>query len=105
MKQKVVWDILKSPVVTEKAVIAKDEAVNNEAVAQVLTFRVNTDANKTEIKSAVEGIFNVKVTAVRTVNYQGKMKRRGRYEGRRPSWKKAFVTLEKGVTVEYGEAI
>lgn len=105
MKQKVVWDILKSPVVTEKAVIAKDEAVNNEAVAQVLTFRVNTDANKTEIKSAVEEIFNVKVTAVRTVNYQGKMKRRGRYEGRRPSWKKAFVTLEKGVTVEYGEAI
>lgn len=105
MKQKVVWDILKSPVVTEKAVIAKDEAVNNEGVAQVLTFRVNTDANKTEIKSAVEEIFNVKVTAVRTVNYQGKMKRRGRYEGRRPSWKKAFVTLEKGVTVEYGEAI
>lgn len=105
MKQKVVWDILKSPVVTEKAVIAKDEAVNNENIAQVLTFRVNTDANKTEIKSAVEEIFNVKVTAVRTVNYQGKMKRRGRYEGRRPSWKKAFVTLEKGVTVEYGEAI
>lgn len=105
MKEKVVWDILKSPVVTEKAVIAKDEAVNNEGVAQVLTFRVNTDANKTEIKSAVEEIFSVKVTAVRTVNYQGKMKRRGRYEGRRPSWKKAFVTLEKGVTVEYGEAI
>lgn len=105
MKQKVVWDILKSPVVTEKAVIAKDEAVNNEGVAQVLTFRVNTDANKTEIKNAVEEIFNVKVTAVRTVNYEGKMKRRGRYEGRRPSWKKAYVTLEKGAQVEYGEAI
>ncbi|HZH33247.1 MAG TPA: 50S ribosomal protein L23 [Pyrinomonadaceae bacterium] len=105
MKAKTVWEILKSPVITEKAVIAKDEALDNEAVAQVLTFRVNEDADKLEIKRAVEEIFNVKVTAVRTVNYQGKMKRRGRHEGRRPSWKKAFVTLEKGATVEYGEAI
>jgi large subunit ribosomal protein L23 len=92
-------------VITEKAVIAKDEALDNETVAQILTFRVNEDADKLEIKRAVEEIFNVKVTAVRTVNYQGKMKRRGRHEGRRPSWKKAFVTLEKGVTIEYGEAI
>ena len=105
MKSKIVWDILKSPVVTEKAVIAKDEAVSNEGAAQVLTFRVDTEADKIQIKNAVEEIFNVKVTAVRTVNYQGKMKRRGRYEGRRPSWKKAFVTLEKGATVEYSEAI
>lgn len=104
MKEKVVWDILKSPVVTEKAVIAKDESVNN-GLAQILTFRVHNDANKNEIKKAVEEIFNVKVTAVRTVNYQGKMKRRGRFEGRRASWKKAFVTLEKGANVEYGEAI
>ncbi len=105
MKSKTVWDILKSPVITEKAVIAKDEAIDDEGTAQVLTFRVNNDSSKTEIKKAVEEIFNVKVTAVRTVNYQGKMKRRGRHEGRRPSWKKAFVTLEKGATVEYGEAI
>ncbi len=103
MKAKTVWDILKSPVVTEKAVIAKDEA--EEGAAQVLTFRVDGDASKLEIKSAVEEIFNVKVTAVRTVNYEGKIKRRGRYEGRRPSFKKAYVTLEKGATVEYGEAI
>lgn len=104
MKNKTVWDILKSPVITEKAVIAKDEAIN-DGLAQVLTFRVNPAASKQEIKGAVEEIFNVKVTAVRTVNYQGKMKRRGRHEGRRPSWKKAFVTLEKGANVEYGEAI
>jgi large subunit ribosomal protein L23 len=104
MKSKTVWDILKSPVITEKAMIAKDDAVE-DGQAQVLTFRVNNDADKTEIKKAVEEIFNVKVTAVRTVNYEGKMKRRGRYEGRRPSFKKAFVTLEKGATVEYGEAI
>ncbi len=103
MKKLTVWDILKSPVVTEKAVIAKDEI--EEGAAQVLTFRVNTNSNKDEIKKAVEEIFNVKVTAVRTVNYQGKMKRRGKHEGRRPSWKKAFVTLEKGAQVEYGEAI
>jgi large subunit ribosomal protein L23 len=103
MKAKSVWDVLKSPVVTEKAVIAKDEA--GEGAAQVLTFRVDGDSSKTEIRSAVEEIFNVKVTAVRTVNYEGKMKKRGRYEGRRPSFKKAFVTLEKGATVEYGEAI
>ncbi|HEX8567437.1 MAG TPA: 50S ribosomal protein L23 [Pyrinomonadaceae bacterium] len=103
MKAKSVWDVLKSPVVTEKAVIAKDEA--GDDAAQVLTFRVDGDSSKTEIRSAVEEIFNVKVTAVRTVNYQGKLKKRGRYEGRRPSFKKAFVTLEKGATVEYGEAI
>ena len=104
MKNRTVWEILKSPVITEKAVIAKDEAVN-DGLAQVLTFRVNPDATKDEIKKAVKEIFNVEVTAVRTVNYQGKMKRRGRHEGRRPSWKKAFVTLEKGASVEYGEAI
>ncbi|HEX8195722.1 MAG TPA: 50S ribosomal protein L23 [Pyrinomonadaceae bacterium] len=103
MKAKSVWEVLKSPVITEKAVIAKDEA--EDGAAQVLTFRVDQDASKTEIRSAVEEIFNVKVTAVRTVNYEGKMKKRGRYEGRRPSFKKAFVTLEKGATVEYGEAI
>lgn len=103
MKAKSVWEVLKSPVITEKAVIMKDEA--GDGAAQVLTFRVDGDASKTDIKSAVEEIFNVKVTAVRTVNYEGKVKRRGKYEGRRPSFKKAFVTLEKGATVEYGEAI
>jgi large subunit ribosomal protein L23 len=103
MKARSVWEILKSPVITEKAVIAKDEI--EEGAAQVLTFRVNQEATKTEIKAAVEEVFNVKVTAVRTVNYEGKMKRRGKYEGRRPSFKKAYVTLEKGATVEYGEAI
>jgi large subunit ribosomal protein L23 len=104
MKTKTVWDILKSPVVTEKAMIAKDDAAQ-DGKAQVLTFRVNKNADKNEIKQAVEEIFNVKVTAVRTVNYEGKMKRRGRFEGRRPGFKKAYVTLEKGAAVEYGEAI
>jgi large subunit ribosomal protein L23 len=72
----------------------------------VLTFRVDTKATKSEIKGAVEEIFNVKVSSVRTVQYEGKVKRRGRQEGRRPNWKKAYVTLRKGEpVVDYAEAI
>jgi large subunit ribosomal protein L23 len=104
-----VWNILKSPVVTEKSVILKEESsdeASDRVSGQVLTFRVDTKATKTEIKGAVEEIFNVKVAAVRTVQYEGKMKRRGRQEGRRPSWKKAYVTLRKGEpVVDYAEAI
>jgi large subunit ribosomal protein L23 len=104
-----VWSILKSPVVTEKSVILKEDSSEENSgrnAGQVLTFRVDTKATKTEIKGAVEEIFNVKVSSVRTVNYDGKMKRRGRQEGRRPSWKKAYVTLRKGEPmVDYAEAI
>ncbi len=87
------WDIIKAPVITEKALIAKEETQDGK---QLLTFRVDRDATKPEIKSAVEKIFDVQVDAVRTVNYLGKVKRRGRHEGRRPSWKKAYVTLREG---------
>ncbi len=98
-----VWDIIKSPVITEKALVAKEES---QDARQLLTFRVDTRATKPEIKSAVETIFQVQVDAVRTVNYAGKIKRRGRYEGRRPSWKKAYVTLKQGEKpLDYGEAI
>lgn len=98
-----VWDIIKSPVITEKALVAKEETQDTR---QLLTFRVDRHATKPEIKSAVESIFQVKVDAVRTVNYMGKIKRRGRYEGRRPSWKKAYVTLKQGEKpLDYGEAI
>lgn len=104
-----VWDILRSPVVTEKSVILKEDSSEENTdrkVGQVLTFRVDTKASKPEIKSAVEEIFNVKVASVRTVQYDGKMKRRGRQEGRRPAWKKAYVTLRKGEPmVDYAEAI
>lgn len=99
------WDILKSPVVTEKSVLLK-EATSTEGDAQVLTFRVDRKADKNEIRSAVEEIFGVKVAKVRTVQYEGKMKKRGRYEGRRASWKKAYVTLKAGEPmVDYAEAI
>lgn len=98
-----VWDIIKSPVITEKALVAKEESQDGR---QLLTFRVDTHATKPEIKSAIETIFQVKVDAVRTINYMGKIKRRGRYEGRRPSWKKAYVTLKQGEKpLDYGEAI
>jgi large subunit ribosomal protein L23 len=100
-----VWDILKSPIVTEKSVLLK-EATSEEGDAQVLSFRVDKKASKLDIKAAVEEIFSVKVAAVRTINYEGKMKRRGRTEGRRPSWKKAYVTLKAGEPlVDYAEAI
>jgi large subunit ribosomal protein L23 len=109
MSNRGVWDILKTPVITEKSVILKEESSeenNDRKVGQVLTFRVDTKATKSEIKGAVEEIFNVKVSSVRTVQYEGKMKRRGRQEGRRPSWKKAYVTLRKGEpVVDYAEAI
>ncbi|MEP6849190.1 MAG: 50S ribosomal protein L23 [Acidobacteriota bacterium] len=104
-----VWTILKSPVVTEKSVILKEDSTDENSgrkAGQVLTFRVDTKATKTDIKGAIEEIFNVKVASVRTVQYEGKMKRRGRQEGRRANWKKAYVTLRKGEPmVDYAEAI
>jgi large subunit ribosomal protein L23 len=107
-----VWDILKSPVVTEKSVILKEDSTqvdgedNGRKAGQVLTFRVERTAGKLDIKKAVEEIFNVKVASVRTIQYEGKEKRRGRQVGRRPNWKKAYVTLKKGEpNVDYAEAI
>jgi len=98
-----IWDIVKSPVITEKALIAKEETQDRR---QLLTFRVDHHATKPEIKSAVETIFQVKVDQVRTINFMGKTARRGRYEGRKPSWKKAYVTLKQGENpVDYGEAV
>ena len=98
-----IWDIIKSPVITEKALVAKEES---QDTGQLLTFRVDRQATKPEIKSAVETIFQVKVDRVRTISFMGKTARRGRFEGRKPSWKKAYVTLKEGEkTVDYGEAV
>ncbi|MFM9904960.1 MAG: 50S ribosomal protein L23 [Pyrinomonadaceae bacterium] len=109
MSNLAVWDILKSPVVTEKSVILKEDSTDEDSgrkAGQVLTFKVDKKATKIDIKGAVEEIFNVKVAAVRTVQYDGKVKKRGRIEGRRPAWKKAYVTLRKGEPmVDYAEAI
>ena len=111
MKKEIsVWDILKSPLITEKSVLLKEESSQEDDedrnAGQVLTFRVARQAGKNDIKRAIEEIFSVKVSKVRTVQYEGKMKKRGRYEGRRASWKKAYVTLKKGEPfVDYAEAI
>lgn len=104
-----VWEVLKSPVVTEKSVLLKEDSTENAEdrnEGQVLTFRVDRKAGKEEIKKAVEEIFSVKVAKIRTVQYEGKIKKRGRFEGRRAAWKKAYVTLKKGEpAIDYAEAI
>jgi large subunit ribosomal protein L23 len=68
-------------------------------------FEVARDANKIEIKQAIEAIFPVKVQSVRTQRVHGKPKRMGRYAGHRPDWKKAVVTLHKGQTIELFEQV
>ncbi|HET7903204.1 MAG TPA: 50S ribosomal protein L23 [Candidatus Eisenbacteria bacterium] len=68
-------------------------------------FEVARDANKIEIKQAVEAIFNVKVATIRTLRVHGKPKRVGRFAGHRPDWKKAVVTLKKGETIELFEQV
>ena len=102
-----VWEILKSPVVTEKSVLLKESSSEEGSESgQILTFRINRKAGKEDVRRAVEEIFGVKVAKVRTIQYEGKMKKRGRHEGRRASWKKAYVTLRAGEPfVDYAEAI
>ena len=68
-------------------------------------FEVARDANKIEIKRAIESIFSVKVDTVNTIRVHGKPKRMGRYAGHRPDWKKALVTLKKGQTIELFEQV
>ena len=81
-------EVLIKPVVSEKTTGLMEE--------NKYTFEVNKDANKIEIKYAVESIFKVDVTDVKTMNVIGKMKRQGRTQGLTPSWKKAIVTVKQG---------
>ncbi len=67
----------------------------------MVVFEVARDANKSEIKNAVQAAFNVEVSDVRTLNIRGKEKRRGKTVGRRPNWKKAIVTLAEGQTIDF----
>ena len=94
-----VYDIIKRPVITEQSM---------EGVAdKKYVFKVDINANKTEIKAAIEEVFGVKVAKVNTVRMQGKVKRTGAYPaGRRPAYKKAIVTLtEKSKTIELFEGM
>jgi large subunit ribosomal protein L23 len=87
--------IILEPVVTEKTARMRE---HNE-----VSFKVARDANKIEIRKAVEELFDVVVTDVRTISVTGKLKRLGRFEGRRASWKKAVVKLKEGQTIEFFE--
>ena len=85
-------EVVLGPVVTEK--LARMAEKSN-----VVAFRVSLDANKIEIRRAVESIWKVKVEGVRTQVPRGKVKRLGRFQGRRPDWKKAIVTLAEGHSI------
>lgn len=94
------YDIIKKPIITEKSMKVEFDREGNEI--KKYTFEVPKTVNKLEIKYAVEEVFGVKVAAVNTMNYQGKLKRMGRYEGRRAAWKKAIVTLKPdSKTIEF----
>ena len=89
-------NVLVKPLMTEKSMQRKEEL-------NAVTFQVAVSANKVEIRQAVEKVFNVKVANVRTASHEGKWKRMGKHEGRRPSWKKAVVTLRPGHKIELVE--
>ena len=92
-----VYHVIKRPIVTEKGVTKKD-------AEQTLCFEVAPDANKIQIKAAVEKLFKVKVDTVKTSIFAGKLRRRGRYAGYRSEWKKAYVRLKAGEKMpEYAE--
>jgi large subunit ribosomal protein L23 len=92
-----VYDVIRRPLITEKG-HAKREG------ERTLCFEVHTEANKIQIKQAVEAVFRVKVAEVRTSNVAGKLRRRGRFSGYASDWKKAYVRLAKGQKVpEYAE--
>jgi large subunit ribosomal protein L23 len=86
------YDIIRRPIITEKSALLAEKAV--------YTFEVAKDANKVEIKKAIEEIFEVKVVAIRTVNVHRKPKRMSRYEGFKSAYKKAIVRLEPGQTIK-----
>jgi large subunit ribosomal protein L23 len=92
------YDVVTSPLITEKGTLV------NEAANQVV-FRVRRDASKDEIRHAVESLFKVRVEKVRTLNILGKTRRVGRNVGRRPSWKKAYVTLAEGQRIDFFENV
>ena len=89
-------DLLLKPVITEKTTMMMSDGK--------YTFKVPLHANKIEIRKAVEKVFNVKVKNVPTLRTMGKMKRMGKYIGKRPDYKKAIVTLQEGETIEFFEA-
>jgi len=103
--------IIKRPLLTEKSSRlretggAADRHAEGDTYAQQVVFEVARDANKIEIRGAVQSLFKVTVTSVRTLVVRGKQKRVGKFAGRRPSWKKALVTLKPGDNIEFFEGV
>ena len=84
-----ITDVIRRPLITEKTTVMRDDG-------RTLVFEVSRDANKIDIKRAVEQLLGSKVDSVRTALSHGKMKRQGKYVGRRSDWKKAYVKLREG---------
>ena len=91
-----IYSVIKKPHVTEKTSLGSDA---NNTVAIV----VDKSANKIEIKQAIENLFKVKVASVRTVTVAGKVKRSGKTLGKRSNWKKAYITLQEGQSIDFFE--
>ena len=95
---KTAYDIILTPVISEQSM--------DVAAEKKYTFKVATDANKTQVKLAIEEIFGVEVAKVNIMNYDGQVKRMGRYEGRTAAYKKAIVTLtEKSKEIEFFQGL
>jgi large subunit ribosomal protein L23 len=93
-----IFNVITAPLITEKGTLVNEEG--NQVV-----FRVRREANKSEIRRAVETLFKVKVKKVRTTNFLGKPRRVGRNLGRKPAWKKAYVTLAEGQRIDFFETV
>ncbi len=96
--KKTAFDIIRRPCITEKAA-----AISSGS--DKVVFEVHPDANKIEIREAIEKIFNVKVAKVRTINSMGKIKRVRLSAGRQASWKKAYITLQPGSSINVIEGL
>lgn len=89
---KTAFDIIKAPMITEKLGRLTEKS-------NVVVFKVHPNANKVQIREAIQTLWKVEVKAVRTINHDGKLKRMGRFVGRRSNWKKAIVTLADGQSI------
>jgi len=93
------YEVIRRPIITEKGLLTKE-------TQHTLVFEVHRDASKVEIREAVQGLFKVQVKSVHTANFHGKERRRGRFTGNRPDWKKAYVKLRDGEKMpEYAETV
>jgi large subunit ribosomal protein L23 len=103
--------VIKRPLLTEKSARlretggAAERPAEGEDYAQQVVFEVARDANKIEIRNAIQSLFKVSVTDVRTQIVRGKEKRVGKFSGRRPAWKKAYVTLKAGDQIAFFEGV